>query len=134
MRLIILFILAALTACQARNWVGVIPGLVAPGHLRGHVSIGPLTPAERAGVPTPTVSPQAYAARTIVVLKPDAKTEITRIKPDAQGNYQVTLAPGEYVVDMARVGIDRARGLPTTVTITSGMTTTLNIAVDTGIR
>ena len=108
--------------------------LVEPGTLQGHVNIGPLSPVERAGAPPPTVPPEVYAARQIVIYSSDGNKVVTRISPDAEGNYRVTLAPGSYTVDMARVGIDRAKGLPTTVTVESGKTITLDISIDTGIR
>ncbi len=114
--------------------VACMPQLVDPGTLQGHVSIGPLSPVERVGAPTPTVPPEVYAARQIVVYYSDGKKVVTRISLDAQGNYRVTLAPGTYVVDMARTGIDRAKGLPATVTVESEKTTTLDITIDTGIR
>ncbi len=132
-RLIILLILVPLAACQFTGG-GPLPQFVAPGSLEGHVSIGPLLPVQRSGEPTPTVPPDAYAARQIIVYQADGKTVVTRLTPDKDGNYRVQLAPGTYVVGMARVGIDRARDLPATVTVTSGQTTRLDIDVDTGIR
>ncbi|MCL5950414.1 MAG: hypothetical protein M1132_01605 [Chloroflexi bacterium] len=129
-----LFILLGLAACQPPNLTGVAPGVVAPGHLEGHVTIGPLTPVERVGVPTPTVPPQVYAARQLVVYQGDGKTVVQRVKIDGEGNYAVSLAPGSYVVGLAPSGVDRARDLPADVTITSGMTVTLNVSIDTGIR
>lgn len=121
-----LFLLLLVVACM--------PQLVEPGTLQGHVNIGPLTPVERVGVPPPTVPPEAYAARKIVIYYADGKKEVTRMSPDAQGNYKVTLAPGTYVVDLARTGIDHAQGLPKTVAIESGKTMSLDISIDTGIR
>lgn len=129
-----LFILLFLAACAPRDLTGVVPGVVAPGYLTGHVDIGPLTPVERVGVPTPTVPPQVYAARQIIIYHADGKTVVTQLKLDDQGNYSVTLAPGPYVVDLKRSGVDRARGLPANITITSGMTVTLDVSIDTGIR
>lgn len=140
MRLLVTFyVLLMAAACQSQAPATIAPPgvtrqVVAPGYLQGHVNIGPLLPVERVGVPSPTVRPEVYAARTIVILQRDGKTEVLRVKPDDHGNYRVELAPGQYVVDLARVGIDRAKGLPATVTIESGRTTTLDIEVDTGIR
>ncbi len=132
-RSIALFILASLVACQFTGG-GPLPPLVSPGTLQGHVSIGPLLPVQRVGEATPTVPPEAYAARQIVVFQADGKTVITKLTPDKDGNYRVDLAPGTYVVGMMRVGIDRARDLPATITIESGKATNLNIDIDTGIR
>jgi hypothetical protein len=134
MRSIILLSLAlVLAACQSTGG-GPLPPLVAPGSLEGHVNIGPLLPVQRVGDATPTVPPEAYAARQIIVYQADGKTVVTKLTPDKDGNYRVELAPDTYIVGMARVGIDRARGLPATVTITSGQTTRLDIDIDTGIR
>lgn len=110
-----------------------MPQLVRPGFLEGHVNIGPLSPVQRAGE-TPVVPPEAYAARQIVVYKEDGKTKVVQPKIDDRGNYRVTLAPGVYVVDMARTGIDRAAGLPAKITIESDKTTVVDISIDTGIR
>ncbi len=130
---LVIVLLFTTTGCQAIA-TGVGSPLVEPGALQGHVSIGPLTPVQRVGVPDPTVPPEAYAARQVVVYGADGQKEVTRLKLDSNGNYAVTLAPGTYVVNMARVGIDRARDLPATVSITSRVTTTLDISIDTGIR
>jgi hypothetical protein len=133
-RLIILLSSALLLAACQSTGGGPLPQLVAPGSLEGHVNIGPLLPVQRVGDATPTVPPEAYSARQIIIYQADGKTVVTKQTPDKDGNYRVELAPGTYVVGMARVGIDRARGLPATVTITSGQTTRLDIDIDTGIR
>ncbi len=52
-----------------------------------------------------------------------------RIQPD--GTYRVALPPGTYVVNIARTGVDRARGFPRTVTVATGQTARLDIDVDT---
>ncbi len=133
-RFIILISLALLlAACQSMGG-GPLPQLVAPGFLEGHVNIGPLLPVQRVGEAAPTVPPEAYAARQIILYQADGKTVVTKLTPDKGGNYRVELAPGTYIVGMVRVGIDRARGLPATVTIASGQTTRLDIEIDTGIR
>ncbi len=133
-RLIILLSLALLLAACQSTGGGPLPPLVAPGSLSGHVTIGPLLPVQRVGEATPTTPPDAYAARQVIVYRADGKTAVTRLTPDKDGNYRVELAPGTYVVAMARAGIDRARDLPATVTIASGQTTRLDIDIDTGIR
>ena len=48
--------------------------------------------------------------------------------------YRVSLAPGTYVVDIARNGMDRADGLRKTIVIKNRKTVQLNIDIDTGIR
>lgn len=104
------------------------------GTLQGKVTIGPTSPVVRADEPSPTVPPEAYAARRIVVYAADGQTEVIRVPIQPDGTYQVQLAPGSYVVDIDHAGMDSARGLPVKLTIVAGQTTTLDIDIDTGIR
>lgn len=104
------------------------------GKLTGRVTIGPLRPVERIGEPTPTISPEVFAARSINVFAADGTTLVTNVKINPDGTYSVILPPGNYVVNIARTGIDRARNLPKPVTIVSGATVELDIDIDTGIR
>jgi hypothetical protein len=109
---------------------------VAPesGILEGHVSIGPLTPVQQEGVPTPTPWPGLYSGRSIVIFDLHAEKEIARAAIDAQGNYRITLPIGLYIVDINHVGIDMGVDLPALVVIDPHQTTKLDIEIDTGIR
>ena len=82
------------------------------GTLKGQLSIGPLSPVSREGVPDPTPAPEVYAAREIVIYARNGRTEIARAQIDATGTYQVTLPVGTYVVDISHAGIDQGIGLP----------------------
>lgn len=104
------------------------------GYLEGHVNIGPLSPVQRIDQPTPVVPPEVYAARSINIFRSDGTTLVTNVKINSVGNYRVELAPGTYVVAIARSGVDRAAGLPTSITIESGQTLQLDISIDTGMR
>ena len=104
------------------------------GTLEGRVSIGPLTPVERVGVPTPIPPPEVYAARSINIFQTDGKTLVANVKINPDGTYRVELKPGTYVVNIARTGLDRGTDLPKTITIVNGQTTHLVIDIDTGIR
>lgn len=104
------------------------------GYLEGRVTIGPLQPVEQVGVPTPTVPPEVYAARSIDIFQADGTTLVTNVKINSDGTYHVALAPGTYVVDIAPTGIDRSKDLPKTIVIESGQTVRLDIDIDTGIR
>ena len=121
---ILLFVL--LFACQAAP---------APeGILNGHVSIGPLQPAIREGVPEPTPNPEVYAARQIVIFDQSGRKEIARASINAAGDYEIALPAGTYVVDINHSGIDLAKGLPAQVEIRPNEVALLDIAIDTGIR
>ncbi len=113
-----------------------LPGCAVPsgqGELTGKVNIGPLTPVERPGV-TPTVPPEVYQARKIMVYDSAGKTLVRRVDIGNDGTYRVTLRSGTYKVDINHAGIDRSAEVPALVTIKDGQTTTLDINIDTGIR
>ena len=88
----------------------------------------------REGEPEPTPAPKVYAARAIVIYARSGHTEVARAQIDANGDFEVKLAPGTYVVDINRAGIDRAAGLPQSVDIQAGQVTRLDVDIDTGIR
>jgi hypothetical protein len=93
-----------------------------------------LVPVLREGEEPPTPSPEAYAARQIVVYELDGRTEVTRLQIDASGNYRAELPVGKYVIDINHVGIDWAAELPVAIEITVGSPVRLDIDIDTGIR
>jgi hypothetical protein len=113
---------------------GCMKAPLATGTLRGHVSIGPLAPVVREGETEPTPAPEVYAARQIVIFKADGKREVARADIDAQGNYEVALQVGTYVVDINHTGIDFAENLPMEMVIAADEITVLNVDIDTGIR
>jgi hypothetical protein len=103
------------------------------GTLQGQVTIGPICPVERPDQPClPT--PEAYAARKVLVFGPDGTTLAETGPLNRTGYYRVQLDPGTYVVDINHVGIDRSSDVPRTITVAGGETTTLDISIDTGIR
>ena len=103
------------------------------GTLTGNVSIGPLCPVEPCNV-SPDRLAAAYAARPVTISLPDGNV-VTTVVADPVTGYSVPLPPGSYVVDIPSQGrIGGSRDLPKTVTIRSGETVRLDIAVDTGIR
>jgi hypothetical protein len=111
-----------------------VPPAQETGLLQGRVTIGPLVPVVREGVPEPTLGPEVYASRQIVVFTSDGQTEVAKVEIDGKGNYEVELPVGKYVVDINHVGVDMAKELPKTVEIVSGQVTRLDVDIDTGIR
>jgi hypothetical protein len=59
---------------------------------------------------------------------------IDEVDIDCDGRYVVKLTPGMYTVDINRIGIDHSSEVPKQVEIRSGITTRLDIDIDTGIR
>ncbi len=141
----LIVIASTLAACGSSTTANVAPTVTptsapAPtpqpqtGILEGQVTIGPLVPVERIGVPTPTTPPEAYAARSLDIFQPDGATLVVNVKIDSDGTYRVELPPGTYVVKLASTGIDRGVSLPQTVEIVSGQSLRLDFDIDTGIR
>jgi hypothetical protein len=125
----VLFVLV-LVACRQR----ALPGPVgAEGYLEGQVTIGPLQPVVREGE-TPTVPPEVYSSRFVAIFRVDGEALVAKVRINGEGRYRVALAPGTYVVDIARNGMDRADGLPRTIVIENRRTVQLNIDTDTVIR
>lgn len=104
------------------------------GYLEGQASIGPLTPVERVGVPTPTPSPAVCTARGLAIFSANSTTPVTsfNLRPDC--TFRVALAPGDYIVRLKSGGFGFSKDLPRTVTIQRGQTTRLDVHIDTGIR
>jgi hypothetical protein len=123
-----------LLLCLTLLFVACTPVPQETGILEGHVTIGPLVPVVREGVPEPTPAPEVYASRQIVIYTSDGRTEVARVPIDGRGNYRVELPVGTYVVDINHAGIDRAKDLPHTVEIMAGRATRLDVDIDTGIR
>lgn len=104
------------------------------GVLAGKVSVGPICPVERIGVPCP-VPPEVYTSPEFLVLSNNQSKTIISFHADASGNYSVSLPPGTSdVVVSAKSGFGYMSNLPDTITIKAGETTVLDINVDIGIR
>ena len=106
----------------------------ATGVLKGHVTIGPITPVVQPGDDPEDVPPEVYDARKIMVYDASGANLIEQVAIGYDGNYSVGLAPGSYVVDINNIGIDHSDQVPATVEILPGETVQLDIDIDTGIR
>ncbi len=103
-----------------------------PGRINGILSIGPICPVEREGVPCP-VPLAAYAARPIIVKDVNGR-EITRViasPPD--GAFAIEVAPGTY--DVMVVSASTLENVPSQrVVVGSDQDVSIRFEVDTGIR
>jgi len=105
------------------------------GYLEGRVGIGPLTPVERIGVPTPTPSAELCSGIGLTVFESDGTTEVARFQLRPDCTFSFALSPGSYVVWLRFAsGIQFSKDLPKTVKVERGETTRLEFSVDTGIR
>ena len=103
------------------------------GRLAGVVTIGPNCPVQSDTNPCPT-PPSAYTLRKVLVYDEQRAHLLHTVDIDTQGLYVIDLAPAKYLVDLQRVGIDRSGDVPKVVEIHANTVTTLNIAIDTGLR
>jgi heat shock protein HslJ len=103
------------------------------GILQGIVTIGPITPVERPGE-KPPIPPEVYEARKIIVYDKSGNKLIQQVDIDNEGRYVAHLKPGTYTVDINRIGMDYSDDVPQQVEIQLGITTRLDIDIDTGIR
>jgi len=104
------------------------------GTLVGKVTIGPLCPVEPCNL-SPSELSDIYAARHVLIYE-DADTSklLVKINLLADGLYKVNLPEGNYLVDMEKNGIDSSSDVPAEIVIKTGLTVTVDIDIDTGIR
>jgi hypothetical protein len=116
MRAAVVVALLALTVPVAAGSTTATSGL------RGHVTIGPLTPVCKAGTPCSGPARRVTLSFRRVFVVHKATT-------DGSGNYRIALGPGTYLVTASRGMSIR----PVTVSVGGGMRV-VNFAIDTGIR
>ncbi len=102
----------------------------AKGHVTGTVSIGPICPVEREGVPC-EVPAEVYTSRSVVVYDRDGVTVLEKTPLTSKGTYDIALKAGTYWIQIEPAGI--GPGEKKQVTISDG-TVTLDFDIDTGIR
>jgi len=124
--LLCLLAVGILPACQ--------PAPGAHGTLAGAVVVGPLVPVERPGEPTPSPVAEVFTSRGLLIFSLPNDRLAAELRFRADGSYRVELPAGDYRVELAPTGIDRAEGLPAEVHIRSGQVTYLDVSIDTGIR
>jgi hypothetical protein len=109
---------------------------VPPGFLEGHLKIVALKEVDLAddGNAAKTVTEEPYAEYPLVVLTRDGGKKITRVTADREGNYRVTLPPGDYVLDVQGRGRGHVRAKPQPFTVVSNQTVHVDMDIDTGIR
>jgi hypothetical protein len=124
MRLKLLFTLLALT------FAACIP-TPAPtdSGIYGQVTIGPTCPVVQINNPC---SDKPYQA-TLTVLTASDHQKVTQVQTDANGNYRVALAPGEYILHPESPAVmPRAADIP--FVVRPQEFTDINVGYDSGIR
>jgi hypothetical protein len=105
------------------------------GFLEGHLKIifGMATqPSD--DMPRPEIAPESYAEYPLVVLSQDGKKEVARLTADEDGNYRITLPPGNYILDVQDRAAKRLRARPQPFTVVSNQTVRVDMNINRGIR
>jgi hypothetical protein len=103
------------------------------GVLQGKVTIGPLCPVEPCRI-SPSQMEKVYEMRKILIYDANRQSVLEEVNIDKNGTYRIELNPGNYVVDINRIGIDRSTEVHGKINIEPGKTVVLDINIDTGIR
>ena len=105
-----------------------------PGFLEGHLKIISLKEVELAGGNPPQQTAENYDEYPLIVLTKHGQKEVARLTPDREGNYRVSLPPGDYVLDVQgrRPGGIRAKAQQ--FTVVSNQSVRVDMNIDTGVR
>lgn len=104
------------------------------GFLEGHLKVVSPRPVELDDASAATATEQNYPDYPLVILSKAGQKEVARVTPDQEGNYRVSLPPGDYILDVQARGHSHVRAKPQPFTVVSGQTIRVDMAVDTGIR
>ena len=95
----------------------------------GRVTIGPTCPVEQVNNPCP---PKAYQA-TLTVLTSDGQHKVIQFQTDVNGNFQVALAPGQYILHPESPNVmPHAADIP--FIVNAHQFTRVDVVYDSGIR
>lgn len=103
------------------------------GRLAGIVTIGPNCPVEQPGSPCPT-PPSAYSLRKVLIYNAAGSNLLHTVDISSQGAYLIDLPVGTYTLNVKKLDLDRVDGVPRTIMVLKNGVTTVNLAIDTGIR
>lgn len=111
-----------LTACASSAATVTTSGIY------GQVTLGPVCPVVQENQPCPDKPYQA----TIEVLD-SQRNHITEFQTDAQGNFKMGLAPGDYILVPQSPGVMPNAG-EQTITVSANIFIQVTIVYDSGIR
>jgi hypothetical protein len=110
----------------------VAAGNVAPpDFLEGRSKIVSLRQVEPSdNMPRPAVvAPETNAEYPLMILSQDRAKEIARVIADGNGNYRVTLPPGNYILDVQGRAPQRVRARSQLFTVTSNQTVRVDMSI-----
>ena len=105
-----------------------------PGFLEGHLKIVSAKEVELADGPPSKMTSANYVDYPLVVLSRDKQREVAHVTADDNGNYRISLPPGDYVLDVQDRRRQHVRATPQPFTIVANQTVRVDMAIDTGVR
>jgi hypothetical protein len=126
--LLILFIMAQLTACS-HGMLATSTPMISSG-IEGHVTQGPVCPGP-VRIGDPNCQDQPYQA-SITILDSE-NSRVTQIQTDNNGYFKIPLIPGSYVLH-PESGKPMPFASDQTIIVLEGQFTQVFIQYDTGIR
>ncbi|HEY9152652.1 MAG TPA: carboxypeptidase-like regulatory domain-containing protein [Anaerolineales bacterium] len=97
--------------------------------INGQVTIGPTCPVVRINNPCPDKPYQA----TLTILTSDGQHKVMQFQTDANGNFQVALSPGNYVLHPEAPNV-MPHARDTSFMVEAHQFTRLDVVYDSGIR
>jgi carboxypeptidase family protein len=104
------------------------------GILEGHLKIVSTKPVELAETRPSQGAAVNYAEYPLVILSSDGQKKIMRVTANKNGDYRVTLPPGDYVLDAKGRAPGHVRATPQRFTVVSKQTVHVDFNLDTGVR
>jgi hypothetical protein len=104
------------------------------GFVEGHLKIISPREVDLADQTPSGMTASNYADYPLVILSRAQKKEIMRVTADENGDYRVTLPPGDYVLDVQDRRRRHVRAKPQPFTVASNQTVHVDMNIDTGIR
>jgi hypothetical protein len=131
-----LFLKYLIAGCSFLILIGSIRAgdVLPPGFLEGHLRIVALKGVELAEGNAPAVTAATYAEYPLIILSKAEQKEIGRVTADRDGNYRLSLPPGDYILDVHGRGRGRVRAKPQPFTVVSNQTVRADMDMDTGVR
>src|SRR5205823_9366826 len=106
-----------------------------PGSLEGHLKILSLKEVELAEASPSRGTAENYAEYPLIILSKAGQKEVAQVVADGNGDYRVSLPPGDYVLDVqGRKPKGHLRAKPQPFTIVSNQTVRVDMNIDTGVR
>jgi hypothetical protein len=105
-----------------------------PGFLEGHLKIVAPKSVEIADSASTKGATVDYAKYPLVVFSSGGDKQVAQVTADKDGNYRVTLPPGDYVLDAKGRAPGHVRATPKRFIVVSSQTVHADFELDTGIR